>query len=84
MDEERELIEKIKQIIMSDCMDCGLVSNGEITRYLKKSKNNFLPMLNKFDTKISIHEAVAIAADELATEGKVFKSGKRIRAILNH
>ncbi len=84
MGEDRSLIEKIKKIIMSDCIDAILVSNGEISRYLKKKKNGFLPMLNKFDTRLEIHEAVAIAANELAAEGKVFKSGKRIRAILKH
>lgn len=79
MNDDLALIDKTKELIMSDCVDTIFVSKREIINYLKKNKTGYLPFFNGCNSKLSINNAVTRAIDELAKDGKVIKSGEEIR-----
>ncbi len=79
MNDDRELIDKAKVIVLSDCLDSFFVSKSDVVKYLKKNKAGYMSFFNGCNSKLSINKAVSSAFSELEKEGKVIKSGSSIR-----
>lgn len=79
MNDDRELIDKAKIIILSDCLDSFFVSKSDVIKYLKKNKSGYMKFFRGCNSQLSINKAVSSAFLELEQEGKVIKSCGSIR-----
>ena len=75
------MIERLKEIILKDCIDLICVTEKRIKKYLKddrRSKERDY-IYGVKDSTISINESVELAINELVSENKVTKVGSTFR-----